>query len=112
MENADVTEQKTPTFDPDEILAELLVECRGGVRMCFELSSNPDWDDDMGRAEAMSVAARLIKTSIALAAALKKKPEFTHRIIVERGQTAPLPPPVEISGKTIHGGEEQEKAQD
>jgi hypothetical protein len=97
---------KPARIDPDDVLAELLAECREGVRWCFELSSNPEWDDTT-RCEAMKVAARLMKTSIALAGALKKKPDFTHRIIVEHAPAALVPPPPEISGKTIHGVQEQ-----
>jgi len=82
--------------NPDDVLAELLIECRDGVRSCVELANDADY-----RCEAMSVAARLVKTSIALVAALKKtNADFTHRIIVERAGAAPPTP--QISGKTIH----------
>ena len=110
--------------DPDAVLAELLTECRDGVRTCFELGNDPGWDVQP-RCEAMNVAARLMKTSIALAAALKKNADFTHRIIVERpapnpphegphikSRDAAGPPPGQISGKTIHGVEGPQGSQD
>jgi hypothetical protein len=101
------TSKPAATVDPDDVLAELLLECRDGVRACFELSKDSEWDDTT-RCEAINAAARLMKTSIALAAALKKKPDFTHRIIVER---AADPPPPIISGKTIPGVQAQEDHQ-
>ena len=76
--------------DPDDVLTELLIECRDGVRTCFEIGNDTEYGDS--RFEAMTVPARLMKTSLALAAALKKNPDFTHRIIVERA-AADLPPP-------------------
>jgi hypothetical protein len=96
------TSKPARAIDPDDVLAELLAECREGVRMCFEVSNDPEWGD-MTRCEAMNAAARLMKTSIALAAALKKKPDFTHRIIVEHAPATQVPPPPGISSKTIHG---------
>ena len=98
-----------PAVDPDDLLAELLIECRDGVRACFDLANHPE-TVDTDRCEAMTAAARLMKTSVALAAALKKPPDFTHRIIVERA--AADPPPTKISGKTIHSVQAPEGSQD
>lgn len=99
------TPKPAPTIDPDDVLAELLLECRDGVRTCFELGSDPGWDDDR-YCERGPLAARLMKISLAVAAALKMNPDFTHRIIVERVTSAPPPP--KNYGKTIHGAQAEE----
>jgi hypothetical protein len=104
-----VTRRRPDPVDPDAVLRELLDECRAGVRTCFQIGQEDDYAET--RMEAMKVAARLTKASLALAAALNKTaPQFTHRIIVERA-ASPTTLPL-ISGKTIPGVPAQEAPQD
>jgi hypothetical protein len=88
--------------DPDAVLSELLDDCREAIRTCFEIAGDPD-NEGEARCEAMNVAARLVKTSLAVAAALKKTADFTHRIVVERSPPEGPTPTPRISGKTIPG---------
>ena len=100
----------TPPSTPDSVLAEQLARCHSAVKGCFAYCGEsfvlvPE------QLEVLNLASRLMRVSVALAAALDKTPrEFTHRVIVERPQlldvTPPaageLPPPQQKS-KTIHG---------
>ncbi|HEX3486549.1 MAG TPA: hypothetical protein VHT51_15935 [Micropepsaceae bacterium] len=97
--------------DPDAVLAERLDECREGVRTCFEIAHDRTYGSETRR-EAMNVAARLVKTSLAVAAALKKTPDFTHRIVVERSPPEGPTPTPRISGKTIPGVAPRPESQD
>jgi hypothetical protein len=99
---------------PDAVLAEQLAQCHKAIAECFVCGSDNRLPLSM-QFEAVTVAERLMRVSIALAQALGKSPrEFTHRIIVER--PAPMidvtpertedPPPPRPKSKTIHSGRE------
>ena len=115
---------------PDVMLAEQLAQCHKVVSGCFEFCGHSDVAVSQ-QLEVFNVMSRLMRASVALAAALDKSPrEFVHRVIVERpavSNQAPMvdvtpagnlahetakasftagdpPPPMKMS-KTIHGGE-------
>ena len=72
------------TVPPDAMLSEQLAQCHKAIASCFVCG-----DDEklplLVQLESLNTAERLIRVSIALAAALGKSgKEFTHRIIVER----------------------------
>lgn len=95
---------------PDAVLAEQLAQCHAAVRGCFAYCSE-SFVRVPEQIEAMNVASRLVRVSVALAAALDKTPrEFTHRVIVERPSmtdvTPPVPTPPKRKSKTIPGGRE------
>jgi hypothetical protein len=83
--------------DSEAVLAEFLGHCRTMVNACVREA----WDKPAGmdiRITYTTAAARLMKTSLDVMARLEgDRKEFTHRIVVERGDT-----PAKIS-KTSHG---------
>jgi hypothetical protein len=84
----DIDQQPAPAapqpLAPDAVLAEQLARCHKAIEECF-VGSNNDQISIMAQLEHLNVAERLMRVSIALAAALGKSgKEFTHRIIVER----------------------------
>jgi hypothetical protein len=115
-----------PPLSPDAVLAEQLAQCHSAVSGCFEFCSHSDVSVSQ-QLEVFNAASRLMRVSVALAAALDKTPrEFTHRVIVERppildvtppamrelvsapemspGPLVEGPPPPMSKSKTIHGG--------
>ncbi len=106
----------TNPVQPDAALARQLSYCHDLIECCIDYCAG-DRPPNLGaQIEVMNVAARLMRTSVALAGAVDKKPrEFTHRVIVEHRQamtdmTPPegdTPPLIENS-KTIHGSGEAE----
>ena len=94
MEDIDqqpVLENPNPPPAPDAVLAEQLAQCHKAIGECF-VGSNNDQISIMAQLEHLNVAERLMRVSIALAAALGKSgKEFTHRIIVER------PPMIDVT---------------
>jgi hypothetical protein len=101
-----------PPPSPDAVLAEQLAQCHKAIENCFECADDTKFSFS-AQIEALTVAERLMRVSIALAAALGKTGrEFTHRIIVEH--PAPMidvtpevtenPPPPRRKSKTIRGG--------
>ena len=84
----DIAQQPAPPspqpLAPDAVLAEQLAQCSKAVVECFVCGSDNRLPL-MTQLESLNVAERLMRVSIALAAALGKSgKEFTHRIIVER----------------------------
>jgi hypothetical protein len=101
---------------PDTVLAEQLTRCHKAIAECFECTDDTKFSFS-AQIESLNAAERLIRVSIALAAALGKSGrEFTHRIIVERPapmidvtpECAKYPPPPMKKSKTIHGGRKPE----
>jgi hypothetical protein len=82
----DISQQPAPANPPptpDAVLAEQLTQCHKAIGACFFTSYSTDYSL-MSQLECLNVAERLMRVSIALAAALGKSGrEFTHRIIVE-----------------------------
>jgi hypothetical protein len=107
----------TPPPSPDAVLAAQLARCHKAIAECFECTDDTKFSFS-AQIEALNVAERLVRVSIALAKALDKSgKEFTHRIIVERPapmidvtpDIAGAPPPPMSKSKTIHGGRTTEK---
>ena len=111
-------QNSNPPLAPGAVLAEQLAKCHEATLECFVCGS----DANLSFAEqlaSLAIAERLMRVSVALAAALDKSPrEFTHRVIVERPTPAMidvtppaagnLPPPKQKS-KTIPGGQADEE---
>lgn len=91
QQSAPATPQPLPA--PDAVLAEQLAQCHSAVTGCFTYcgESHVHVSEQL---EVLNVASRLIRVSVALAAALDKTPrEFTHRVIVERPPILDVTPP-------------------
>jgi hypothetical protein len=95
----DIDQQSAPAAPqplpaPDAVLAEQLAQCHSAVTGCFEFCGDRNVSVSQ-QLETLNVASRLMRVSVALAAALDKTPrEFTHRIIVER------PPMLDVTPAT------------
>jgi hypothetical protein len=78
----------TPPPSPAAVLAEQLAQCHSAVKGCFAYCGEsfvlvPE------QLEVMNIASRLMRVSVALAAALDNSPrEFTHRVVVEHMNSA------------------------
>ena len=106
-----------PPPSPDAVLAEQLAQCSKAVAECFVCGSDSRLPL-LTQLEHLNVAERLMRVSIALAAALGKSgKEFTHRMIVERPEkvveiihgTEAFPHPPIRKLKTNHGGRTTEE---
>jgi hypothetical protein len=97
MEDIDRRPAPASPPTPDAVLAEQLARCHSAVKGCFAYCGEsfvlvPE------QLEVMNVASRLMRVSVALAAALDKTPrEFIHRVIVERHAAVDQAPMVDIT---------------
>ena len=99
----DIDRQPTPAnppplpSPPDALLAEQLARCHSAVAGCFEFCRDETVLVSQ-QLETLNVATRLIRASVALAAALDKLPrEFTHRVVVEHIDSASPPPMIDVT---------------
>ena len=94
----DIDQQSAPPAPPpapDAVLAEQLAQCHSAVTGCFEFCGDRNVPVSQ-QLETLNVDSRLIRVSVALAAALDKSPrEFTHRVIVER------PPMLDVTPRAV-----------
>lgn len=93
----------------DALFAEQLRRCHKAAMKCFDIVEQPDIHRD-ARTDLLTIASKMIKTSMALRAMLHKGPkEFRRHVIVEH-VTTPTPPPVSKNRKTNSGGRKAEPA--
>jgi hypothetical protein len=94
-------------FDPNALLAEQLERCHRAAMKCFDLCE----DDPVyinARQAFLTLAAKMMKTSMELAAALQKRQcltESRRHVIIEHVKN-PTPPPDSKNRKTNSGIEE------
>jgi len=85
------TDQHLSERAPDAVLSEQLAQCHKVVTGCFEFCGHTDVSAPQ-QMEVFTVMSRLMRVSVALAAALDKSPrEFIHRVIVERPAAGQAP---------------------
>jgi hypothetical protein len=94
-------------FDPNMLLAEQLQRCHRAAMKCFDLSEDGVVYRD-ARGDFLTMAAKMMKTSLALTAALQKRRSVTEtrrHVLIEHVKN-PTPPPDLKNRKTNSGAGE------
>lgn len=93
--------QDTARFDM--LFAEQLRRCHNAAMKCFDIVEEPGVHRD-ARTDLLTLASKMIKTSMSLRAMLRNGPkEFRRHVTIEH-VTTPTPPPISKNGKTNSGG--------
>ncbi len=109
MIDAEIFPPETTAFDPDALLTEQLKRCHASLLECFDCGSNGHLPMST-QMDALKLAAKLIKTSMALAAAIKgpaRSNEFRRHVVIEHiVKTIPTPSPNTKIRKTNSGADQ------
>lgn len=100
-----------PGFDPNRLLAEQLERCHRAAMKCFDLLEDGIVYRD-ARGDYLTMASKMMKTSLALTAALQKRrgvTETRRHVLIEHVKN-PTPPPDSKNRKTNSGAGEIESA--